>query len=77
MPNVKPEAEKVWNYYAADIVRSIHFITDMSEAVLMLEADSLEAVKSLIATLLMAQHNLLNFEILPLKPHTGLDTLFA
>ena len=77
LPYVKPEAEKVWDYYAADIVRSIHYIADMSGVVLMLEAASLEAAKSLIAALPMAQHGLLNFEILPLKPYTGLNTLFA
>ena len=77
LPYVKPEAETVWDYYAADMVRSIHYIADMSGVVLMLEADSLEAAKSLIAELPMAQQGLLNFEILPLKPYTGLDTLFA
>ena len=77
LPYVKPEAEKVWDYYAADMVRSIHYIADMSGVVLMLEAASLDAAKSLIAELPMAQHGLLNFEILPLKPYTGLDTLFA
>lgn len=76
LPYVKSEAEKVWEYYAADIVRSIHYIADMSGAVLMLEADSLETAQSLVTKLPMAGHNVLQFEILPLKPYTGLEALF-
>lgn len=77
LPLVKPEAEKVWEYYAADMVRSIHYIADMSGAVLMFEAVSLEAVQEAVAQLPMARANVLQFEILPLKPYTGLDELFA
>ncbi|MEO1763284.1 MAG: hypothetical protein AAFR83_15190 [Cyanobacteria bacterium J06629_18] len=77
LPYVKPEAEKVWEYYASDIVRSIYYIADMSGAVLMLEAENLEAAQKIVAQLPMAQHNVLNFEILPLKAYTGLEVLFA
>ena len=76
-PYVKPEAEKVWAYYAADVVRSIHYIADMSGAVLMIEADSLETVREKIANFPMAENNVLDFQILPLKPYTGLEALFA
>ena len=76
-PYVKPEAEKVWEYYAADIVRSIHYIADMSGAVLILEAENLEKAQAIVAEFPMAQQDILNFEILPLKPYTGLETLFA
>ena len=77
LPYVKPEAEKVWQYYAADVVRSIHYIADMSGAVLMLEADSLETARKIVAQFPMAKDNILNFDILPLKPYTGLEALFA
>ena len=77
LPYVKPEAEKVWEYYAADVVRSIHYIADMSGAVLTLEADSLETAQAIVAKFPMAEHNILNFEILSLKPYTGLEALFA
>jgi hypothetical protein len=33
LPYIKPEAKKVWEYYLAEIVRSIHYIADMSGAV--------------------------------------------
>lgn len=77
LPYVKPEAEKVWEYYAADVVRSIYYIADMSGAVLMLEAASIDAAQEAVAKLPMAQNHILRFEILPLKPYTGLDALFA
>lgn len=77
LPHVKAEAKTVWDYYAADKVRSINYIADMSGAVLMLEAESLEAAQALVSQLPMAQHDVLNFEILPLKPYTGLEALFA
>ena len=76
-PYIKPEAEKVWEYYTTDVVRSIHYIADMSGAVLMLEADNLEAAKGIVAQFPMAKDNILNFDILPLKPYMGLETLFA
>lgn len=77
LPYVKLEAEKVWEYYAADVVRSIYYIADMSGAVLILEADNLETAQEIIAQFPMLQHNILNFEILPLKAYTGLEALFA
>ena len=77
LPYVKPEAEKVWEYYASDVVRSIYYIADMSGAVLMLEAENLETAREIVAQFPMAQHEILNFEILPLKAYTGLEALFA
>ena len=77
LPYVKPEAEKIWEYYASDVVRSIYYIADMSGAVLMLEAENLQAAQEIVSQLPMAQNNVLNFEILPLKAYTGLEALFA
>lgn len=77
LPYVKPEAEKVWEFYSAEVVRSIYYIADMSGAVLMLEAENLEKAQAIVAKFPMAQQDILNFEILPLKPYTGLETLFA
>ncbi|MBE9098357.1 hypothetical protein [Vacuolonema iberomarrocanum] len=51
LPYGKPEAEKGWVYYTDDISCSVHYIADMSGAVLMLEADSLEVARSLVAAL--------------------------
>ena len=77
LPYVRPEAEKVWQYYQTDFLRSIHYIADMSGTVMILEADSLDTVRSAVALFPMAEQGLLDFKILPLKPYTGLETLFA
>lgn len=77
LPYIKPEAEKVWEYYASDIVRSIYYIADMSGAVLIVEAESLENAQAIVAEFPMAREDIINFEILPLKPYTGLEALFA
>ena len=76
-PHVKAEAETVWQKYLAEIVRSVYYIADMSGAVLMCEALSLEAMQEIATQFPMAQAGVLKFEILPLKPYTGLESLFA
>ncbi len=77
LPLVKAEAAKVWEYQAADLVRSIHYLADMSGAVLMFEAASLEAIEDAVAKLPMVEAGVLKPEISPLKPYTGLEELFA
>jgi hypothetical protein len=77
LPLVKPEAAKVWEYYAANLVHTIHYIADMSGAVLLFEAPSVEAVNEAVAQLPMVQAGLLQCEVLPLAPFTGFAKLFA
>jgi hypothetical protein len=77
LPYVKAEAEVVWQQYSAGIVRSIYYIADMSGAVLMCEAPTLEAMQDIATQFPMAQAGVLKFEILPLKPYIGLESLFA
>ncbi len=77
LPYVKPEAKKVWEHYQAEVIRSIYYIADMSGAVLILEADSLDTVQAILVDFPMAQNNILEFEILPLKPYTGLEALWT
>ncbi|MBE9046324.1 superoxide dismutase [Pleurocapsales cyanobacterium LEGE 10410] len=57
-------------------MRSIYYIADMSGAVLLVEADNLENAQAIVAEFPMARQNVLNFEIIPLKPYTGLEALF-
>ncbi len=77
LPYIKSEAEKVWEFYTTEVVRSIHYLEDMSGVVLMLEAENLENAQATVAEFPMVQNDILNFEILPLKPYTGLETLFT
>lgn len=77
LPFVKPEAAKSWEYYAADMIRSMYYIADMSGVVFLWEAPSLEAVNEAIAQLPMKQAGVLQFKVISLKPYTGIDELFA
>jgi uncharacterized protein YciI len=73
---VKPEAAKVWEYYAEEKIRSAHYFADMDGAVLFLEAASLEAVKAAAQDFPMVAAGFLSTEIIPLKPYTGFAALF-
>ena len=77
LPHVQAEAEAVWQKYLDQIVRSIYYIADMSGAVLMCEAANLEVMQEMTAQFPMAKAGVLKFEILPLMPYTGLESLFA
>ena len=44
---------------------------------MMLETDNLEAIRSTINELPMVQNKILDIEILPLIPYTGLKELFV
>ncbi|MBD1868010.1 hypothetical protein H6F93_02555 [Leptolyngbya sp. FACHB-671] len=77
LPYVKAEAEMVWQQYSAEIVRSVYYIADMSGAVLMCEAPTLEVMQEIATQFPMAQAGVLKFEVLPLKPYLGLGSLFA
>jgi hypothetical protein len=77
LPFVKPEAAKVWELYASDRLRSIHYIADKSGAVLFCEANNVEEINTMTAQLPMAQAGVMQFEIIPLLPYTGTAELFA
>ncbi|MBD2465690.1 hypothetical protein H6G89_32385 [Oscillatoria sp. FACHB-1407] len=77
LPHVKAEAEAVWQRYSAETVRSFYYIADMSGAVLLCEAPDLQAMQAIASEFPMAKAEALAFEILPLKPYTGLEALFA
>ncbi len=77
LPHVKDEAKAVWQNYSADVVQSIYFIADMSGAVLLCEAPDLATMQAIATQFPMAKAGVLTFEILPLKPYTGLEALFA
>jgi hypothetical protein len=77
LPVVKPEAAKAWEFYASDRLRSIHYIADKSGAVLLCEANNVEAINAMIAQFPMAQADVMQFEVIPLLPYTGTAELFA
>ncbi|MBC8121850.1 MAG: hypothetical protein H7Y22_08460 [Gemmatimonadaceae bacterium] len=75
-PYVKAEAQAVWQKYAAEVVRSIHYIADMSGAVLTCEAPDLPTMQMIASQLPMVDAGVLQVEVIPLKPYTGFASLF-
>jgi hypothetical protein len=72
----KAEASKVWQLMTSGVLRSIHFIPGPG-AVLELECKDETEVRACINQLPMVQAGLVAIEVLPLRPFTGLDALFA
>jgi len=71
------EARQVWALYQAGMVRESYFREDRSEAVLVLECQSLEEARVALSTLPFIQNKLITFELIPLKAYPGFERLFA
>jgi hypothetical protein len=76
-PQIPAEAAAVWHAYTEDMLRTIHYIADMSGAVLLFEAPSVEAVETALTQFPMVAQKLLTCEVIALKPYVGLASLFA
>ncbi len=74
---LKSEAARVWELYQSGALREIYFRQDRSDAVLILECNSVEECQTLLASLPLVSHKLIDFEIIPLKSYTGFSRLFA
>ncbi|MFL5702649.1 MAG: superoxide dismutase [Ktedonobacteraceae bacterium] len=71
------EIQAVWELYAQGICREFYTrVNEPGRVVLMLESASLEAAKETLATLPFAQLHLIDFDLIPLAPFTGLAQLF-
>jgi muconolactone delta-isomerase len=71
------EIQAVWELYAQGICRE--FYTRANEAgrvVLIFESESVEAAKEALAMLPFVQLHLIDFDLIPLAPFTGLVRLF-
>ena len=75
-PHLKAEAQKVWELQQQNIIREIYFRADLSSAVLILECDYVDDAEKILQTLPLVQANLIEFEIIPLKPYPGFERLF-
>jgi hypothetical protein len=77
LPLVSAEAAQAWEFYASEQIRQMFYITDMSGAVMFWEGESVESVTQAVNKLPMVQQELLNCDILPLKPYTAFASLFS
>lgn len=76
LPFVSAEAAQAWEFYAADRIRQMYYIADMSGAVMLWEGESVESVTTEVQKLPMVKEGILACEFLPLTAYTGYASLF-
>lgn len=74
---LRAEALRVWELHQAGIVRELYFRSDCPCAVLVLECDDLAAAEQTLASLPLVATGLIRFDLVPLRPYTGFERLFA
>jgi hypothetical protein len=72
----KEEAVKVWELYQAGSIRELYYRKDKSEAVLMLESESVKEAGRILAALPLVEAGLIDFELIPLTAYPGFARLF-
>jgi len=76
-PYVGEQARSVWERYEVDQVREFYLRADHQPGVvLVLECDDVREAERLVAALPISEAELLNFEIIPLRPYIGFRQLF-
>ena len=76
VPVMQTEAAHVWSLYEQDVMRDAWLRTDALGTVYVLEADPSQASR-LLAAQPMAQHGLVDFEVVPVGPFTPLSLMFG
>ena len=72
----KDEARKVWDLVQAGVARETYFRADRSEAVLVLECQTVEEAREALSALPFVKNQLITFELIPLKAYSGFERLF-
>jgi len=70
------EALRIWELHQQGIVRELDFRADCNEVVLTLECEDVETARQALKTLPSGRERLIYFELIPLRPYTGLEKLF-
>jgi hypothetical protein len=76
-PHLKPEAARVWDLYAAGVIREAYFDTSRHVAVLMLECVDVDAAQVALDSLPLVRAGLIRFDLYPLTAYTGFSRLFG
>ncbi len=71
------EARHVWALQGTGQIRAIHFRADRLGVVIEMEVATAEEAEAVVRALPMVQAGLLAAEVIPLRPFTGLEVLFA
>lgn len=72
----KDEVRKVWELTQAGVIRESYFRADRSEAILVLECQTLDEAQEALSALPFVKNQLITFELIPLKAYPGFERLF-
>ncbi len=72
---LKREAVKAWELQQKGIIRELSF-DDEHNAILILEAESIETAKAALDKLPLVQEKLVRFELRAMHPYNGYERLF-
>jgi len=72
----KDEAIKVWELVQAGVIREANFRVDKSEAVLVLECQTVDEAREVLSALPFVKNQLITFELIPLKAYSSFERLF-
>jgi uncharacterized protein YciI len=65
------EADQARANYASGVFREIYSRGDVPGAVIVIEAPDLDAAAGLMAALPLSQHEMMEVEVIPLRPYRG------
>ncbi len=70
------EARRAWELHQAGLIRELYFRADETTAVLVLECNSTDEAKNILAELPYVREDLIVFDLIPLKAYPGFARLF-
>ena len=70
------EARRAWELTQSGIFREMYFMRDRPLAVIILEADSVEAAKKALDSLPLVQEKIIDFDVMALAAYPGFARLF-
>ncbi|HCV44357.1 MAG TPA: superoxide dismutase [Bacteroidetes bacterium] len=74
---LQTEAARAWELHQSGVIRELYFRQDRHAAVLVLECESVDEARSVLNTLPLVKHRLIDFEMIPLIPYSGFARLFG
>jgi hypothetical protein len=76
-PHMESEARHSWESYKKGVIRDIYFRQDRPGVAILLECESTDAAKDVLAELPLVKSGLVEFEVIPLGRFANWEILFA
>jgi hypothetical protein len=76
-PHLLNEARHAWQSYKKGFIREINFRLDHPGVATILECESVEAAKMLLAEFPLVKAGVIEFEVIPIGPFANWEALFA